>query len=117
MTADRGSADLDNLRVRNNGALRLAESGDPGAPRLFADLLPAVIEVHGPDHPDTLRLRNNHAAALGMTGDVDQAITEFRELLPDYRRVFGPDSPEMLSAQGNLNHWLTVRSVTETGPA
>jgi hypothetical protein len=49
--------------------------------------------VFGPDHPDTLKTRNNIGSLTGRIGDAEGALRLFQELLPDLERVLRPDHP------------------------
>ena len=67
--------------------------------RLFQALLPDRERVLGPDHPETLRTRNNTAHWTGECGDAREALRLFQALLPDQERVLGPDHPETLTTR------------------
>ena len=56
----------------------------------------------GPDHPNTLRTRNNIAVWTGESGDPQTALKLFEELLPDRVRVLGPDHPNTLTTRNNI---------------
>jgi tetratricopeptide (TPR) repeat protein len=58
--------------------------------------------VLGPDHPDTLRSRNNLADAYHEAGRLDDAIPLLEQTLADYARVLGPDHPDTLTSRNNL---------------
>ena len=67
------------------------------------DVAVAVVEdVLGPDHPDTLTVRNNLAGAYDSVGRFGEAIDAWEELLPDCERVLGPDHPVTLTVRNNL---------------
>ena len=61
--------------------------------------------VLGPDHPDTLRTRNNIASWTGECGDAGEALRLFQALLPDHERVLGPDHPDTLMTRSNIAFW------------
>ena len=76
----------------------------------------AVVEdVLGPDHPDTLTVRNNLAIAYKSVGRFGEAIDAWEELLPDCQRVLGADHPDTLSVRNNLA--LVYDSVGRFGEA
>jgi hypothetical protein len=52
--------------------------------------------VLGPDHPDTLRTRNNLDFWRGEAGDPAGAAAALEELLAEQLRVLGPDHPDSL---------------------
>lgn len=68
----------------------------------FAELLPDMLRVLGPDHPHTLITRHNLAYWREEAGDVSGAATAYAELLPVMLRVLGPDHPETLIVRGEL---------------
>lgn len=60
----------------------------------------------GPDHPDSLRTRNNLASWTGRSGDLPAAVAQFGELLRTQLRVLGADHPNTLISRNNQEHWL-----------
>jgi tetratricopeptide (TPR) repeat protein len=68
--------------------------------------LGVAIARLGPDHPETLRTRNNLARWLGEAGRVEEAVSQFQALLEDHRRVLGPDHPETLWTRSDLGRFL-----------
>ncbi|WP_433296520.1 tetratricopeptide repeat protein [Actinoplanes sp. CA-030573] len=69
-------------------------------------LLPTASERLGPEHPDTLTIKNNLYWAYGRSGDVDRALTGFRDLLATRRRVLGETDPNTLATRHALATWL-----------
>ena len=65
-------------------------------------LLQAQGQVYGPEHPDTLAIRNNLAAWTGQAGDAAGARDQFAALLPVRERVSGPEHPDTLTIRANL---------------
>ncbi|MFD0883955.1 tetratricopeptide repeat protein, partial [Streptosporangium algeriense] len=59
----------------------------------------------GPDHLDTLIIRNNLAYWRGEAGDPAGAAAAFQELLADRLRVLGPDHPHTLTTRNHLARW------------
>ncbi len=55
----------------------------------------------GPDHPDTLTSRHNHACQTGVTGDHATARNLHAALITDRERVLGPDHPNTLISRNN----------------
>ncbi|UNZ21292.1 serine/threonine-protein kinase [Streptomyces sp. 891-h] len=53
----------------------------------------------GPDHPDTLTARYDHAWNLGQAGEYTKAAQLFAELAADRARVLGPDHPDTLNTR------------------
>ena len=76
----------------------------------------AVVEdVLGPDHPDTLTVRNNLAAAYRSVGRFGEAIELFEQVLAEDERVLGPDHSDTLNTRNNLA--AAYRSVGRFGEA
>lgn len=69
-------------------------------------LRPIAAERLGPEHPDTLTVRNNLAWSYGRAGDARRALTELRELLPIRRRVLGEDHQNTLATEHGIAFWL-----------
>ena len=61
-----------------------------------------IEDVLGPDHPDTLSVRNNLAVAYDSVGRFGEAIELFEQVLDDQERVLGPDHPNTLTVRNNL---------------
>ena len=80
------------------------------------DVAVAVVEdVLGPDHPDTLTVRNNLAAAYRSIGRFGEAIELFEQVLAESEQVLGADHPDMLTVRNNLAD--AYRSVGHFGEA
>jgi hypothetical protein len=75
------------------------------AERYFDHLHTHALTRLGPDHPDTLTTRGNHARWRGEAGDAASATAVFEQLLADLRRVLGPEDPDTLTTRGHLAHW------------
>ena len=58
--------------------------------------------VLGPDHPDTLTIRNNLAGAYYSVGRFGEAIELYEQVLAEYERVLGADHPDTLTVRNNL---------------
>ncbi|MEV6116692.1 FxSxx-COOH system tetratricopeptide repeat protein [Streptomyces sp. NPDC052109] len=59
--------------------------------------------IHGPDHLDTLKARNNLANSYRDAGRVQDALDLGEQVLADYERILGPDHPaHTLQARGDL---------------
>jgi tetratricopeptide (TPR) repeat protein len=63
------------------------------------------LRIQGPNHPQTLRTRNNIANWTGQCGNTAQALRLFTGLLPDVSRVLGPDHPHSLTNRSNIAYW------------
>jgi hypothetical protein len=91
----------------SDGMARTAEylgySGSPAAARdLSRKIVDARSSALGPEHPDTLIIRNNLARWTGKAGDPAAARDQAAALLPVAERVFGPEDPRTLAARANL---------------
>ncbi|MGK5685220.1 tetratricopeptide repeat protein [Actinoplanes sp. URMC 104] len=69
-------------------------------------LLPVAESRLGPEHPDTLTVRNNLAWAHGRIGDAERAFTGLKELLPVRIRVLGPEHVNTLATRHGMAVWL-----------
>ncbi|WP_170140892.1 serine/threonine-protein kinase [Allonocardiopsis opalescens] len=71
---------------------------------LYQQFVPVITRLLGPDHPETLTARHNHAhytaeARGGRKANRHEALRLYTELLPDLVRVFGADHPASLTAR------------------
>jgi hypothetical protein len=77
--------------------------GQPGRAAGYLQRALAVnVQVLGADHPQTLRSRNNLAAADFSAGDPARAIPLYEQALADSVRVLGADHPQTKIVRGNL---------------
>ena len=77
----------------------------PAARDRCAELLPVLVEVLGPEHPDTLAARGNLARWTGEAGDAAGARDQFAALLPVRERVLGAEHPVTLTTRARLAYW------------
>ena len=86
------------------------EAGDAAAARdQFAALLPALEQVLGPEHPETLASRGGLAYWTGEAGDAAAARDQFAALLPDLERVLGAEHPVTLIVRDGLARFAWPR--------
>jgi Tetratricopeptide repeat len=92
------------IRVRLWATSILNELGDSAQQAILVGepLLADQERVLGADHPDTLGLRNNLAAAYQAAGRAADAIPLHERTLADRERVLGPDHPSTLGSRNNL---------------
>jgi Tetratricopeptide repeat len=69
---------------------------------LLEQALADCVRVLGPNHPDTLKSRNNLANAYRAAGDLGRAIPLLRKTLADSVRVLGADHPKTKLVRANL---------------
>jgi len=69
---------------------------------IYEPLLSTRERVLGPEHPETLRTRNNLAHAYLAVGRIQDAIAIYEPLLSTQERVLGPEHPETLRTRSNL---------------
>ena len=69
---------------------------------MYEQTLADEERVLGPDHPATLKSRNNLAIAYRDAGRTAEAITMHEQTLADRERVLGRDHPDTLGSRGNL---------------
>jgi Tetratricopeptide repeat len=72
--------------------------------------------VLGPEHPDTLRSRNNLADTYRAMGRLDEAIRLNEQTLTDSQRVLGPDHPTTRMIGANLTAVLAEREEARRVP-
>lgn len=72
---------------------------------LYAALLPVIERVLGPEHPDSLTARADHADWTGHAGDIAEARDLYAELIPVMERVLREDHPDIKSARGAFAWW------------
>jgi hypothetical protein len=58
--------------------------------------------ILGPDHLETLTIRNNLATAYQAAEQYDKAIVLHKQTLADRERTLGPDHPHTLTSRNNL---------------
>ena len=67
------------------------------------DVAVSVVEdVLGPDHPDTLGVRNNLAGAYRSAGRLAEAIELYEQVLDECKRLLGTDHPDTLNTRNSL---------------
>jgi hypothetical protein len=98
------------LDPASDGMSRLARylgaSGSYAAARAVQQqVLRALKEARGADHPATLNARANLATWTGQAGDAAGARDQFAALLPVVERVSGAEHPATITARGNLASW------------
>ena len=99
-----GGLDALLLGLRFWALYHLGQLGD-SARQAVAEGEPLIGEferVLGPDHPYTLTLRSNLAAAYQAAGRLAEAIPLFEQVLAGRERVLGPDDPDTLTSRSNL---------------
>ena len=85
---------------------RSSQAGDAVAARdQLTALLPQYERACGPEHPNTLDIRNNLAWWTGCAGDAVAARDQLTTLLPQYERACGPEHPSTLDIRNNLAWW------------
>ena len=91
------------LAMKDALATVASEAGDfGGAIEILKDATEEAERVLGADHPDTLRARNNLAAAYYAARRVNEAIPLFEETLTTQEQLLGPTHPSTLHARNNL---------------
>lgn len=101
-----GTRNADQLALAVNRAHR-APAEDVVA--RLAERVRARTSIHGPDHPDVLALRGEHAHAVGESGAPDEAAQLYAELAADTAQVLGVHHPDTLLAHELAATW-TARS-------
>ncbi|WP_344518090.1 tetratricopeptide repeat protein [Paractinoplanes durhamensis] len=75
------------------------------AVRYWERLLPIAIERLGPEHADSLTIRNNLCWAVGRAGDAVAALAGLRDLLRTREQLLGADHPNTLATRHAVAHW------------
>lgn len=68
---------------------RLSESA-----RIYREILPEYANVHGPEHPQTLRTRSELACVHRLAGELDTAEGLLAEVLAVRERALGTEHPD-----------------------
>ena len=91
------------LAMKDALATVASEAGDfGGAIEILKDATEEAERVLGADHPDTLRARNNLAAAYYAARRVNEAIPLFEKTLKAQTQILGPNHPDTLTSSNNL---------------
>ena len=95
-------------------AMALHHAADLGMPQSALTLASSVTQasdILGPDHPDTLRARNNLAGAYQDAGRFNDAIALCEQTLEDRTRILEPNHPDTLTSRNILAHayWCVGR--------
>jgi hypothetical protein len=80
------------------------------------DLLAIQERTSGPEHLDTITVRQDHAHWTGMAGDAVRARDEYAALLPVADRALGADHPRTVSIRSNLARWTAKTDATPARP-
>ena len=64
-----------------------------------------IERVLGPEHPETLNVRDQFADWTGAAGDKAGARDQLAALLPVHERVSGPQHPDTLTVRNSLAYW------------
>ncbi|MGC4813450.1 tetratricopeptide repeat protein, partial [Micromonospora sp. DT228] len=105
------------LNTRSNLATWKGETGDHHtAITAFEELLTDQLRVLGPNHPDTLRTRDNLAHILLGRGAVLAARTQITAKLDVERRLFGRGDRRTEQTQELLNE-IKRRMGGRAGPS
>ena len=91
------------LAMKDALATVATETGDfGGAIEILKDAAEESGRILGADHPDTLRARNNLAAAYYAARRVNEAIPLFEKTLKAQTQILGPNHPDTLTSSNNL---------------
>lgn len=72
----------------------------------FDALLADCMQVMGPDHQETLSVRNNYLLYGSADMDADEAANAWMDLIDDSARILGQLAPATLSSMHNLARGL-----------
>ena len=83
------------------------------ASELYATVLPALLDVSGPDDQQTAVCANNYAVLLLRVGAHEEARSWFTAALPGLERHYGPAADIFVSARSDLAECEAVTRRTE----
>ena len=83
------------------------------ASELYATVLPALLDVSGPDDQQTAVCANNYAVLLLRVGAHEEARSWFTAALPGLERHYGPTADIFVSARSDLAECEAVTRRTE----
>ena len=96
---EKAAADIER---RASEAAALVSVNPTIAISVFRTLLNELERKLGPNHPDTMALMNNLAAAYRANKDLDAAGGILRRVVDTLQNVFGPEDERTLTAKSNL---------------
>jgi hypothetical protein len=104
LPATSGELEAGVLRLRQWALYYLNELGDSAAQAIAVGepLIEDAERVLGPDHPDTLRSRNNLGIAYVQAGRAVEAVPLHEQTMAARERLLGPDHPDTLASRNNL---------------
>ncbi|MGH3930394.1 MAG: caspase, EACC1-associated type [Pseudonocardiaceae bacterium] len=88
------------------GATMIREQTPAELAQRLAELAVDTARVLGPDHPETLNIRDKHASQVGLAGDPREAARCYVALATDRARVLGPDHPDTLKTRESHARWI-----------
>jgi tetratricopeptide (TPR) repeat protein len=89
--------------ARSDRAAAYQEAGRlDRALREYEAALAYAEKVLGPDHPDTLMVRNNIATVYQDAGNLDEAVRLYEAILADAEQKLGPNHPDTLMVRNNI---------------
>ena len=74
----------------------------------FVDTVEKSVELHGPNHPETLRYRSSLANCHYAAGQTDLAIQMFRELYEERLEILGREHADTMRSRGSLANALNL---------
>ena len=99
-------------------ALRVTTPGSKNdeAIAILEEVIPALEELEGPDHPSTVSAKEEHSTMLAFVSDrLDEVADLKQEIYESRRRVLGDDHPLTLRAQSNWGSLLCSAGDFERG--
>lgn len=102
-TGDAGTDTVVIATLYNEAGVFLLDQGDVATATMYRERSYRIHDrILGSDHPRTLTVRSNLAAAYDDAGDFSRAIPIFEQILTERERTLGPDHPDTLSSRNNL---------------
>lgn len=122
-TIGEAALQADRIRDARDAFLRAAQGGNNlalaayggcvcylGAPQRAITITTEAVDLlqagRGPDHPDTLEARGEHAGCVAVAGNPREAVRLMSSLVEDFRRVLGPAHTRTLRMRMRLAGWI-----------
>ena len=98
-----GNGDIRTIEAMNNLGMAYQELHDlDKAEPLLKEAMEGVMAVNGPEHPDTLTVKQNLGEFYFHRGKLAEAEEQIRQVLDIRKRVLKPDHPSVVGSKNDL---------------